>query len=97
MLGCGARDHGDHAAGGLKQVGPFGRAMAQRGSTLTEAAVLLIVGIAGAGASKSTGAETGASSPADMGKVMGVATKKLAGRTDGKAISAAVKALLAKP
>ena len=42
-------------------------------------------------------AETGASSPADMGKVMGVATKKLAGRTDGKAISAAVKALLAKP
>lgn len=41
-------------------------------------------------------AETGAASPADMGKVMGVATKKLAGRTDGKAISAAVKALLAK-
>lgn len=41
-------------------------------------------------------AETGASSPADMGKVMGVATKKLAGRADGKAISAAVKDLLAK-
>lgn len=41
-------------------------------------------------------AETGAASPADMGKVMGVATKKLAGRTDGKAISAAVKELLAK-
>jgi uncharacterized protein YqeY len=41
-------------------------------------------------------AETGASSPADMGKVMGVATKKLAGKTDGKAISAAVKELLAK-
>jgi uncharacterized protein YqeY len=40
--------------------------------------------------------EVGASSPADMGKVMGVATKKLAGRTDGKAISAAVKELLAK-
>ena len=38
----------------------------------------------------------GATSPADMGKVMGVATKKLAGRTDGKAISAAVKELLAK-
>ena len=38
--------------------------------------------------------ETGASSPADMGKVMGAATKKLAGRTDGKAISAAVKDLL---
>lgn len=41
-------------------------------------------------------AETGAQSPADMGKVMGVATKKLAGRADGKAISAAVKALLVK-
>ena len=41
-------------------------------------------------------AETGASSAADMGKVMGVATKKLAGRADGKAISATVKELLAK-
>ena len=41
-------------------------------------------------------AETGASSPADMGKVMGVATKKLSGRADGKAISAAVKELLGK-
>lgn len=41
-------------------------------------------------------AETGASSAADMGKVMGAATKKLAGKTDGKAISAAVKELLAK-
>jgi uncharacterized protein YqeY len=41
-------------------------------------------------------AETGAASPADMGKVMGLATKKLAGRADGKAISAAVKALLLK-
>ncbi len=40
--------------------------------------------------------ETGASSPADLGKVMGAATKKLAGRADGKAISAAVKELLAK-
>ena len=40
--------------------------------------------------------ETGASSPADMGKVMGAATKKLAGKADGKAISAAVKELLAK-
>ncbi len=40
--------------------------------------------------------ETGASSPADMGKVMGAATKKLAGRAEGKAISAAVKELLAK-
>ena len=40
--------------------------------------------------------ETGASSPADMGKVMGAATKKLAGRADGKTISALVKELLAK-
>lgn len=39
--------------------------------------------------------ETGASSPADMGKVMGAATKQLAGKTDGKAISAMVKTLLA--
>ena len=40
-------------------------------------------------------AETGAASPKDMGKVMGVATQKLAGRADGKAISALVKQLLA--
>ena len=40
--------------------------------------------------------ETGASSPADMGKVMGAANKKLAGRADGKTISAMVKELLAK-
>lgn len=37
----------------------------------------------------------GASAPSDMGKVMGVATKELAGQTDGKAISAMVKTLLA--
>ncbi len=36
----------------------------------------------------------GASSMADMGKVMGTATKELAGKADGKAISAMVKALL---
>lgn len=35
--------------------------------------------------------ETGASSMKDMGKVMGIATKRLAGRAEGKAISAAVK------
>lgn len=40
--------------------------------------------------------EVGASSPADMGKVMGIATKKMAGRTDGKTISSLVKELLAK-
>jgi len=39
--------------------------------------------------------EVGASSPADMGKVMGAATKKLAGKADGKTISALVKELLA--
>lgn len=41
-------------------------------------------------------AETGASSPADMGKVMGVATKQLAGKAEGKVISALVKELLNK-
>lgn len=39
-------------------------------------------------------AETGAASPADMGKVMGVATKRLAGRAEGRAISETVKRLL---
>ena len=39
-------------------------------------------------------AETGASSPADMGKVMGVATKQLAGKAEGRAISEMVKKLL---
>ena len=41
-------------------------------------------------------AEVGASSPADMGKVMGVATKQLAGKADGKVVSALVKELLAQ-
>jgi len=41
-------------------------------------------------------AETGASSAADMGKVMGAATKQLAGKADGKAISGVVKELLTK-
>ncbi len=40
-------------------------------------------------------AQVGATSAKDMGKVMGVATKALAGKADGRAISAAVKALLA--
>ena len=40
-------------------------------------------------------AETGAASAADMGKVMGVASKQLAGLADGKTISTAVKELLA--
>ena len=40
-------------------------------------------------------AETGATSAKDMGKVMGIATKQLAGKAEGKAISAKVKELLA--
>ncbi|MBP3482467.1 MAG: GatB/YqeY domain-containing protein [Alistipes sp.] len=39
-------------------------------------------------------AETGASSVKEMGKVMGVASKRLAGRADGKDISAKVRELL---
>lgn len=39
-------------------------------------------------------AEVGAQGPKDMGKVMGVATKALAGLADGKVISAKVKELL---
>ncbi len=41
-------------------------------------------------------ASVGASSPADMGKVMGVASKQLAGKADGKIISTIVKELLSK-
>ncbi len=40
--------------------------------------------------------EAGAVSAADMGKVMGVASKQLAGKADGKTISAVVKELLSK-
>ncbi|MDE6283112.1 MAG: GatB/YqeY domain-containing protein [Muribaculaceae bacterium] len=39
-------------------------------------------------------ARVGATSPREMGKVMGVASKELAGRAEGKAISAKVKELL---
>jgi hypothetical protein len=39
-------------------------------------------------------ASVGATGPQDMGKVMGVATKQLAGKAEGKLISATVKALL---
>lgn len=41
-------------------------------------------------------AETGASSMKDMGRVMGVATKRLAGAADGRAISDKVKHLLSQ-
>ena len=40
-------------------------------------------------------AQTGASGMKDMGKVMGVATKQLAGKVEGRALSEAVKKLLA--
>lgn len=40
-------------------------------------------------------AETGATGPKEMGKVMGVASKRLAGKAEGKAISAMVKEVLA--
>lgn len=39
-------------------------------------------------------ANVGASGPQDMGKVMGIATKQLAGKAEGKVISAIVKQLL---
>ena len=39
--------------------------------------------------------QVGAKAPSDMGKVMGVATKALAGKADGRMISEKVKALLA--
>jgi uncharacterized protein YqeY len=41
-------------------------------------------------------ADTGAASAADMGRVMGVATKQLAGKADGKTIGAIAKELLSK-
>lgn len=40
-------------------------------------------------------AESGASGPSDLGKVMGLATKQLAGKADGKIINSIVKTLLA--
>lgn len=41
-------------------------------------------------------AQVGAAGPQDMGKVMGVATKQLAGKAEGKAISQKVRELLSK-
>ena len=41
-------------------------------------------------------AQTGASSPQEMGKVMGVLTGKLAGKADGKLIASLVKELLSR-
>ncbi len=53
---------------------------------LTEAEIKTIV--------SSIISETGASTAADMGKVMGLASKQLAGKADGKTISGIVKELL---
>lgn len=39
-------------------------------------------------------AEAGASTPADLGRVMGIASKRLAGRADGRDIAARVRELL---
>ena len=41
-------------------------------------------------------AEIGATSPQDMGKVMGIASKQLSGKAEGRAISEKVKQLLSK-
>jgi uncharacterized protein len=41
-------------------------------------------------------AQTGASGPSDMGKVMGAANKAVAGRADGKLVSEVVKSMLTK-
>lgn len=57
---------------------------AQMSDAELEAAVVAII------------AQVGAGGPQDMGKVMGVATKQLAGKTEGRLISEKVKALLNK-
>ncbi|MBA2561963.1 MAG: GatB/YqeY domain-containing protein, partial [Chitinophagaceae bacterium] len=41
--------------------------------------------------------EAGASSPSDMGKIMSLANKQLAGKAEGKTIAAIVKELLSQP
>jgi uncharacterized protein YqeY len=41
-------------------------------------------------------ANSGASSPADMGKVMGLASKEFAGKADNKIVSQLVRELLSK-
>jgi uncharacterized protein YqeY len=40
--------------------------------------------------------QVGAAGPQDMGKVMGVATKQLAGKAEGKTINMVVRQLLTK-
>ncbi len=57
---------------------------AQMSDAELEAAVVAII------------AQVGATGPQDMGKVMGVASKQLAGKTEGRLINEKVKALLAK-
>lgn len=71
---------------GWSRTGPSGSAWSLSAQTMSneelEAALKEII------------AEVGAAGPQDMGKVMGVATKKLAGKAEGRAISAKVKELL---
>ena len=75
---------GDLAAEELAQVAVMQEVRPRQltGGALTEAVKAII-------------AETGAQSVKEMGKVMGVASKRLAGRADGKDISAKVRELLA--
>ena len=76
--------HSDLAETELAQVAVIEAYLAkQMGAEELEAALKTII------------AEVGATGPQDMGKVMGVATKQLAGKAEGRAISAKVKELLA--
>ena len=71
--------------------------LAQAPAAAPETAAAEAAAAAGTPAAEAEGliAEVGATSMKEMGKVMGVASKRLAGRADGKDISAKVKELLA--
>ena len=66
----------------LKIISKLAKQGADSAAIFTEAEVRAVI------------AEVGATSVKEMGKVMGVVTKKLAGRADGKDISAKVRELL---